>query len=96
MLEDMSGAPVALVASRASVGLAGLGVSSTVLCLPVVQGGMERNSSKVSTRGLQHAHPFVSGCQNGFLQFRKQMSYLFGLHGRRADRDGRCKVRPGQ
>ena len=25
----------------------GLGVSSTVECLPVVQGGIERNSSKV-------------------------------------------------
>lgn len=26
-------------------------------CLPVVQGGMERNSSKVKTRGLQHFQP---------------------------------------
>ena len=34
-----------------------LGVSSTVVCLPVVQGGMLRNSSKVRTRGLQHFQP---------------------------------------
>jgi hypothetical protein len=33
------------------------GVSSTVECLPVVQGGMARNSSKVRTRGLQHFQP---------------------------------------
>lgn len=26
-------------------------------CLPVVQGGMVMNSSKVRTRGLQHFHP---------------------------------------
>ena len=34
-----------------------MGVSSTVECLPVVQGGIVRNSSKVRTRGLQHLHP---------------------------------------
>jgi len=28
-----------------------------VECLPVVHGGMARNSSKVRTRGLQHFHP---------------------------------------
>lgn len=40
------------------VSFAGLtGVSSTVECFPVVQGGISRNSSKVSTRGLQHIHP---------------------------------------
>lgn len=31
----------------------GLGVSSTVVCLPTVQGVIVRNSSKVRTRGLQ-------------------------------------------
>jgi hypothetical protein len=36
---------------------AGAGVSSTVEWCPVVQGGMERNSSKVRTRGLQHFQP---------------------------------------
>lgn len=36
---------------------ASFGVSSTVECLPVVQGGMVRNSSKVRTRGLQHFQP---------------------------------------
>lgn len=30
---------------------------SVVECLPVVQGRMERNSSKVKTRGLQHFQP---------------------------------------
>lgn len=35
----------------------GGGVSSTVLCFPVVHGGMERNSSKVRTLGLQHRQP---------------------------------------
>lgn len=35
----------------------GAGVSSTVECLPVVHGGMARNSSKVKTRGLQHFQP---------------------------------------
>jgi len=35
----------------------GSGVSSTSECLPVVHGGMSRNSSKVSTRGLQHFQP---------------------------------------
>lgn len=33
---------------------------SVVLCLPVVQGGIVRNSSNVSTRGLQHFHPVFS------------------------------------
>jgi hypothetical protein len=42
--------------SAAFVG-SGAGVSSTSECLPVVQGGMERNSSNVRTRGLQHFQP---------------------------------------
>jgi hypothetical protein len=33
------------------------GGRSVVLCLPVVHGWMERNSSKVRTRGLQHFQP---------------------------------------
>lgn len=33
------------------------GGRSVVECLPVVQGVMERNSSKVRTRGLQHFQP---------------------------------------
>jgi hypothetical protein len=37
----------------------GTGVSSTVECLPVVHGGISRNSSKVRTRGLQHFQPAV-------------------------------------
>lgn len=35
----------------------GAGVSSVVECLPLVQGGIERNSSKVRTRVLQHFQP---------------------------------------
>lgn len=34
-----------------------VGGMSVVECLPVVQGVMERNSSKVKTRGLQHFQP---------------------------------------
>lgn len=40
-----------------SGGGSGLGVSSTVECFPVVQGGIERNSSNVKNRGLQHFQP---------------------------------------
>lgn len=36
---------------------AGAGVSSTVECLPVVHGGIVKNSSNVRTRGLQHFQP---------------------------------------
>ena len=35
---------------------------SVVECLPVVQGGMDRNSSKVRTRGLQQLQP-MEACQ---------------------------------
>lgn len=42
--------------STSGVG-SGNGVSSTVECFPVVHGGIERNSSKVRTRGLQHFQP---------------------------------------
>lgn len=35
----------------------GAGVSSTFECFPVVHGGMDRNSSNVKTRGLQHFQP---------------------------------------
>lgn len=33
------------------------GGRSVVLCFPVVQGSIARNSSKVKTRGLQHFQP---------------------------------------
>lgn len=69
--------------SRSSSGFAsGSGVSSTVECFPVVHGGMERNSSKVRTRGLQHFQPseevlviinilysFMKGRADTFLSF---------------------------
>ena len=47
----------AAMSSCAAFGGASSGVSSTVECLPVVQGGIARNSSKVRTRGLQHFQP---------------------------------------
>lgn len=43
--------------TSSALGGSGAGVSSTVECLPVVHGGMARNSSKVKTRGLQHFQP---------------------------------------
>lgn len=45
------------------------GVSSTVECFPVVQGGIERNSSNVKNRGLQHFQP-ISWSQPVFDRFR--------------------------
>ena len=36
---------------------ASTGVSSISVCVPVVQGGIARNSSNVRTRGLQHFQP---------------------------------------
>ena len=50
------GTGAGMVWSLVGVG-AGAGVSSIMECLPVVQGGIERNSSKVRTRGLQHFQP---------------------------------------
>lgn len=46
--------------SSNTCGFGGGGVSSIVECLPVVQGGIDRNSSKVRTRGLQHFQPIHS------------------------------------
>lgn len=57
-----AGAPSSAGGFCGGVGV-GAGVSSTVECLPVVQGGMERNSSKVRTRDLQHFQPdLCTGC----------------------------------
>ena len=47
----------ASVSSVAGSAFSGAGVSSTVECLPVVHGGISRNSSNVRTRGLQHFQP---------------------------------------
>lgn len=47
-------------------GSAAFGASSIVECLPVVQGVMERKSSKVRTRGLQHFQPVLKS-QSGVL-----------------------------
>jgi hypothetical protein len=46
-------------------------VSSTVECLPVVHGGMVKNSSNVRTRVLQHFQPADHLSDSGpHLQFR--------------------------
>lgn len=42
----------------------GCGMSSTVECLPVVQGRILRNSSNVRHRGLQHFQPVAHPCQH--------------------------------
>jgi hypothetical protein len=72
------------------------GGRSVVECLPVVQGGIDRNSSKVRTRGLQHFQPNqLSIC--GFinlgdaLYFRicvRAETYLSVLHGRLVGQGG--------
>ena len=72
------------------------GGRSVVECLPVVQGGIERNSSKVRTRGLQHFQPVqLSTCM--FIDLGDSLclckdvraeTYLSVLHGRLAGRDG--------
>ena len=66
-------------------GGSGLVTSSTMECFPVVQGGIERNSSNVKNRGLQHFQPesrsqpmfdrfrraIKRGCPDTFLPFMK-------------------------
>ena len=81
----------------ASLG-AGTGVSSTVECLPVVQGGITRNSSNVRTRGLQHFQPI--GALLAYLhsdrQMKKACEHLSALHERWAVPDGKCNLPQGQ
>lgn len=51
---------IAMAASELSVCFFSIvGGISVVECLPMVQGGIARNSSKVKTRGLQHFHPDI-------------------------------------
>ena len=85
-----SGAPL----ESSSIGWtgSGLGVSSTVECLPVVHGGMLRNSSKVSTRGLQHFQPdsVVSFTDEVvWVCMKWARRHLSVLHGTLEDRDGK-------
>ena len=54
-----AGAGGKVLSSEAAGFWAGAGVSSTVECFPVVHGGISRNSSNVSTRGLQHFQPVI-------------------------------------
>jgi hypothetical protein len=58
---------------------AGAGVSSTVECLPVVHGGIERNSSNVRTRGLQHFQPVDSSQITFYLSRCRHNSGLLSL-----------------
>jgi hypothetical protein len=52
------GLEIGMAASEVSVCFfSRVGGISVVECLPVVHGGMARNSSKVKTLGLQHFHP---------------------------------------
>ena len=67
----------------------GAGVSSTSECLPVVQGSMVRNSSKVSTRGLQHFQPATSQPLQRAMYSWSCCAHLSALHGRRACLDGK-------
>lgn len=73
----------------------GAGVSSMSECVPVVQGGMARNSSKVRTRGLQHFQPGWVGLRQHWVRRevwvvrRRRVVYLFAPRERRADRGGR-------
>lgn len=65
----------------------GAGVSSTAECLPLVQGGMERNSSKVRTRGLQHFQPSSYSQPRGIYLHRPwdqmwERGHLSALRGR--------------
>jgi hypothetical protein len=55
-----------------------------VLCLPVVQGGMVMNSSKVKTRGLQHFHPDEVCQLTVRIDGWRDRKYLSGLRGRLA------------
>ena len=76
----------------------GFGVSSTVECFPVVHGAIERNSSKVKTRGLQHFHPVaLSGVSKRFKENPlKKMApeHLSALHGRWVAQDDRYNLLP--
>jgi hypothetical protein len=67
--EDSGVGVVGLYVGAASTGstcfFSIVGGTSVVECLPVVHGGMARNSSKVRTRGLQHFQP-VETCVSFF------------------------------
>ena len=65
---------------------AGARMGAVEECLPVVQGGMVRNSSKVRTRGLQHCQP--GGGLDGVGGGGWEGGCLFGLRGRWARRGG--------
>lgn len=61
-LEGSGAGVVGLYAGVASEEVSGcffsrVGGKSVVECLPIVHGGIERNSSNVKTRGLQHFQP---------------------------------------
>lgn len=64
---------------------AGAAFSSTVECLPVVHGGMARNSSNVRTRGLQHFQPAIRNQSS--VGSTSMSTDLFVLHGIQAGQD---------
>jgi hypothetical protein len=57
----------------------GAGVSSTMECLPVVHGGMSRNSSNVRTRGLQQVQPGEVGQCSPWSRFREPEATFLAL-----------------
>lgn len=59
-------------------------MSSIVECLPLVQGGIVRNSSNVRTRGLQHFQPACRSalCGDCKPQAKRAPIDLSGLRGR--------------
>lgn len=76
----------------------GAGVSSTVECFPVVHGGIERNSSKVKTRGLQQFQPGdISQHVDHFERDLERVSgHLSALHGILVDRGGKRSPHQGR
>lgn len=80
-------------ASPAVAAGSGAGVSSTSECLPVVHGGMDRNSSKVRTRGLQHFQPMKHQHLYRIKQESRAFRHLSGLHGTLAGLDDRRSPR---
>jgi hypothetical protein len=100
-----TGTGAATAAAQSADGFGwGAGVSSTVLWVPVVHGGMARNSSKVRTRGLQHCQPNKKK-KNTHTSVGEGFSRMiswgisacpFGLRERLAVRDDIRRAQPGR
>ena len=75
-----------------------LDVSSTVECLPVVHGGMARNSSNVKTLGLQHFQPVCIESANASLvvgAMKGRPDTFLPFIGKRVVQDDRRSPPPG-